>query len=88
MSRPLRIEFEDALYHAPTLGHRREPIFGDDSDRSALLATIGQGIERFDAMAFAYLQGGRTQTDIARATGLSVSRVSRLIAANGAKGKT
>ena len=40
------------------------------------------------AIARAYLEGGHTQTAIARATGLSVSRVSRLIARREAKGKT
>ena len=54
MSRPLRIEFEDALYHVTTRGNRAEPIFVDDEDRTALLATIGQGMERFQATGFAY----------------------------------
>ncbi len=36
----------------------------------------------------AYLDGGHTQTVIAGAIGLSVSRVSRLIKAHEAKGKT
>jgi DNA-binding transcriptional regulator LsrR (DeoR family) len=36
----------------------------------------------------AYLEGGHTQSAIAEATGLSVSRVSRLVSLNEAKGKT
>ena len=43
---------------------------------------------RDDAIAMAYLDGGYTQTAIAKSTGLSVSRVSRLIKANEAKSKT
>ena len=39
------------------------------------------------AITRAYLEGGHTQTAIARATGLSVSRVSRLITEQEAKGK-
>ena len=33
MVRPLRIEFEDALYHMTSRGNRREAIFEDDADR-------------------------------------------------------
>lgn len=54
MSRPLRLEFEDALYHVTSRGDRREPIFEDDTDRETWLAVLEQGLERFEATAFAY----------------------------------
>jgi REP element-mobilizing transposase RayT len=54
MSRPLRLEFEGALYHVSARGDRREPIFDDDDDRRALLEVVRQGVERFDAVVFAY----------------------------------
>ena len=54
MSRPLRVEFPGALYHATARGDRREPIFEDDQDRQALLKVLGQALERFDASCFAY----------------------------------
>lgn len=44
--------------------------------------------ERDQAIVLAYREGGHTQTAIARATTLSVSRISRLIARDEAKGKT
>lgn len=44
--------------------------------------------DRDDAIVRAFGEGGHTQTAIAKAVGLSVSRVSRLIAAGEAKGKT
>jgi len=44
--------------------------------------------DRDTAIAMAYLEGGHTQSAIATASGLSVSRVSRLISAHEAKGKT
>lgn len=44
--------------------------------------------DRDTAIARAYLEGGYTQSMIAQAAGLSVSRVSRLIATYEAKGKT
>ena len=47
-----------------------------------------EGQDRNAAIARAYLEGGHTQSAIAQATGLSVSRISRLIAAHEAKGKT
>jgi len=54
MSRPLRIEFPGAVYHVTSRGDRREPIFEDDVDREALLATVGQAMDRFDAEVLAY----------------------------------
>jgi len=44
--------------------------------------------DRDTAIARAFADGGYTQTAIARACGLSVSRVSRLIAVGEARGKT
>jgi hypothetical protein len=37
MSRPLRIEFPDAIYHVTVRGDRREDIYRDDEDRQAQL---------------------------------------------------
>ncbi len=54
MSRPLRIELPDGLYHVTSRGDRREPIFEDDDDRELLLDVLAQGLERFDASVFAY----------------------------------
>lgn len=54
MARPLRLEFEGAIYHVTARGDRREPIFQDDSDRKMLLAIVGQALERFDAVLCAY----------------------------------
>ena len=54
MSRPLRIEFPGALYHATSRGDRREDIFFDDTDRAALHDVMAQGMARFDAQVLAY----------------------------------
>lgn len=54
MSRPLRVEFPGAHYHATARGDRREPIFEDDQDRQALLEVLGQALEHFDAGCLAY----------------------------------
>ena len=54
MSRPLRIGFPGAVYHVPSRGDRREPIFVDDTDRRALLEVVSQAMQRFDAEELAY----------------------------------
>ena len=48
MSRPLRLEFSNALYRVTSRGDRREPIFIDDADRSMWLHVFGQVCGRFD----------------------------------------
>src|SRR3989337_2267406 len=48
MSRPLRIEFPDALYHVTARGDRREAIFEDDPDRRAFLLILEQVITQFN----------------------------------------
>jgi putative transposase len=54
MARPLRLEFPGALYHVTSRGDRREPIFEDNLDRQTLLAVVAKGMQRFDAVVFAY----------------------------------
>lgn len=106
MSRPFRLEFEDAVYHVTSRGDRREAIFEDDADRNALMAVVAHGLERFDASLFTYCLMGNDchlvlqthQSKLARlmrhingvytTTSLSVSRISRLLAAHEAKSKT
>jgi len=54
MARPLRIEFEGALYHITSRGNARERIFLDDEDRSVFLATLGGTVARFGWICHAY----------------------------------
>lgn len=54
MSRPIRIEFPDALYHVTTRGDRLENIFDDDQDRQRFLATLEQVVTRFDWICYAW----------------------------------
>lgn len=42
MARPLRIQYEGALYHVLNRGDRREAIFLDDADRKGFLDCLGQ----------------------------------------------
>lgn len=55
MARPLRIEFEDALYHLTARGNRREAIFGGDADREHFLALLGRSLARCEVELHAYV---------------------------------
>jgi len=54
MSRPIRIEFPDALYHVTARGDRREDIFEDDHDRRAFLLTLAAVVEQFNWLCYAW----------------------------------
>jgi putative transposase len=54
MARPLRVEFEHALYHAIARGNERSTIFRDDRDRQGLLAGLGRVVERYGWICHAY----------------------------------
>jgi putative transposase len=54
MSRPLRLEFPDALYHLTSRGDRRENIYNDDTDRQNFLTVFATVIEQFNWVCYAY----------------------------------
>ena len=54
MARPLRIEFEGALYHVMARGNARMDIFMDDDDRQAFVANLGRVCKRFDWRVWAW----------------------------------
>ena len=54
MARPLRIEYEGALYHVTSRGNDRERIFFTDTDREAFLELLGDVTERFSWIFHAY----------------------------------
>ncbi len=54
MSRPLRIEFPEALYHITSRGDRREDIYDDESDRNAFLDIFAATIDRYNWVCYAY----------------------------------
>ena len=47
MARPLRIEFDGALYHVTSRGNERKLIFKDDIDRKLFLDTLARVNDRF-----------------------------------------
>ncbi len=54
MARPLRIEYDGALYHVTSRGNERKLIFKDDADREALLRILTQVTQRFHWLCHAY----------------------------------
>lgn len=56
MTRPLRIEFPNGLYHVVSRGHRQEPIFEDDTDRETFLRVLAEAVERYKWRCYAYCQ--------------------------------
>jgi REP element-mobilizing transposase RayT len=54
MSRPLRIEFEGALYHITSRGNARQPIYLDDADRFTFLDILSRTIERTSWICHAF----------------------------------
>ncbi len=48
MTRPLRLEYPDALYHITSRGDGRDDIFFDDNDRRAFLDIFAETQERFN----------------------------------------
>jgi putative transposase len=52
MARPLRLEFEDAIYHLCARGNARQRIFWDDRDRAHFLALLEESAQRFDGVAY------------------------------------
>ncbi len=54
MTRPLRIEYEGAWYHAMNRGRAREVIFPDDVAYAAFLTTLAEAVARFRIEVHAY----------------------------------
>ena len=54
MARPLRIEYEDAVYHITSRGNARQDIFPDQADRHRFLNYLAQCIDRYQWRCHAY----------------------------------
>jgi REP element-mobilizing transposase RayT len=54
MARPLRLEYEGAVYHVTSRGNARESIFRVDPDRELFLEVLTDTVERFWWVCYAY----------------------------------
>jgi REP element-mobilizing transposase RayT len=54
MARPLRIQYEGAVYHITARGNERRDIFADRKDFSRFLELLGRVHERYGVLVHAY----------------------------------
>ncbi|RJP32444.1 MAG: transposase [Actinobacteria bacterium] len=54
MARPLRIQYEDALYHVTARGNEKRDIFKDDRDRNVFLNILSTVVERFKWIPYSF----------------------------------
>ena len=54
MTRPLRIEYPEAVYHVTSRGNAREKIFKDDQDREKILEVLDSVVKRYNWLCHAY----------------------------------
>ncbi len=54
MARPLRLSFENAVYHITSRGNRREQIFYNEEDRKRFLEKINETCLKYSFVCFAY----------------------------------
>jgi REP element-mobilizing transposase RayT len=54
MARPLRIEYDGAVYHITSRGNAREPIYKEDEDRRIFLEVLHKANTRYNWLCHAY----------------------------------
>lgn len=54
MARPLRIEFEGAVYHITSRGNAGNDVYTSDSDRTLFLKVLRRTVERYRWLCYAY----------------------------------
>jgi len=54
MARPLRIEYEGAVYHVTSRGNAGEPVFRNEEDRGNILTTIKKVRDRYNWLCHGY----------------------------------
>jgi len=54
MARPIRIEYEDAVYHVMARGNEQKAIYRDDTDYQVFLHTLAQACEQFGLIVHVY----------------------------------
>ncbi len=79
MSRPQRIQYENAFYHVMNRGRGRQIIFHSDEYYSAFIQTLKEAYERFDAIIHAYCLMGNHYHMLIETPRANLDRVMRHI---------
>ena len=58
MARPLRVQFEDAIYHLCARGNARERIFRGEKDQARFVEFLEESARRFDVSPFCFVLMG------------------------------
>ena len=54
MARPIRIEYEGAVYHVTIRGNERKALFSTDADRERFVRSLAESVERYDIRLYLY----------------------------------
>jgi putative transposase len=54
MARPIRIEYEGAVYHVTIRGNERKPLFKTDADRERFLLALSDSLDRYGVRLYLY----------------------------------
>ncbi len=54
MARPIRIEYEGAVYHVTMRGNERKALFRADADRERFREALAESVERYDIRLYLY----------------------------------
>ena len=81
MAKPLRIEYEGAVYHVISRGNAEEPVFRDKEDRGNILVAIKKGDrkKRKKKVQEAVERHGYSQKEVADYIGIHYSVISKLL---------
>ncbi len=58
MARPLRVEFENAIYHLCARGNAGQMVFCDERDYARFLKLLGESAQRFEAAILCFVLMG------------------------------
>ena len=54
MARPLRLEYEGAVYHVTIRGNQRGIIFQDNEDRERFIDKLAESVQRYEVRLYLY----------------------------------
>lgn len=54
MARPLRVEYEGAIYHILSRGNKGDYIFSEDRDKEYFLEILKKGVEKYNIQLYTY----------------------------------